>query len=71
MRLISSDGTNFNLTIAGYQYPHLETELHSSNWLNIQIDIDGAQGRWRATAPCLLTYEAQRLADWLEQAPES
>jgi hypothetical protein len=26
MRLTSSDGTNFNLTIAGYQYPHLETE---------------------------------------------
>jgi hypothetical protein len=66
MRLTSADGTNFNLTIAGYQYPHLAAEPYDSNWLDISVEIDGAQGRWRSTDPALLTYEVAELADWLE-----
>jgi hypothetical protein len=65
MRLTSSDGTNFNLTIVGYQFPHLAAEPYDSNWLKIQIDVDGAQGRWRTADPALLTYEVAELADWL------
>lgn len=69
MRLTSSDGTNFNLTIAGYQFPHLATEPYDSNWLDITIEVDGAQGRWSHTDPALLTYEAAKLAAWLESIP--
>jgi hypothetical protein len=67
MRLPSSDGTNFNLTVAGYQYPHLAAEPHDLNRSHIQLELDVAQGRRQATAPCPLTYEVAELADWLEQ----
>jgi hypothetical protein len=67
LRLTSSDDSNFNLTIAGYQYPHLAAEPHDLNWSHIQLELDIAQGRRQATAPYPLTYEVAELADWLEQ----
>lgn len=65
MRLKSA-GTSFYLTILGYQHPDAAGEPYDANWLSIHVEAASPQGAWTGTDPCLLTYEAARLADWLE-----
>lgn len=65
MRLKSA-GTSFYLTILGYQHPDAAGEPYDANWLSIHVEAASPQGAWTGTDPCLLTYEAVRLADWLE-----
>ncbi len=65
MRL-STNNSSFNLTILGYQYPDAAGEPYDANWLSIHVEAGGPEGEWTGTDPCLLTYEATRLADWLE-----
>jgi hypothetical protein len=70
MKLASSDGQTFEMRILGYQFPHLETELHDSNWLIIAGEVTHPKGSWQFKAPCLLTYEAERLASWIDLVAE-
>jgi len=56
----------FELRIAGYQFPSMETVEYDSNWLMIQISVSHPKGNWASTDPCLLTYEVAQLADWLQ-----
>ena len=65
MRLISSD-SSFLLTVLGYQHPDAAGEPYDAHGLAIQINASGPGGVWTGTDPCLLTYEAARLADGLE-----
>jgi hypothetical protein len=65
MRLFDKSGFGYELTILGYQFPHLATEEYDSNWLNVQVDVVHPEGSWKATDAALLTYEAEHLADWL------
>jgi len=65
MQLNSHDST-FQLTVLGYEHPDAAGEPYDANWLTIQVHASGPDGVWTGTDPCLLTYEAVRLADWLE-----
>ncbi len=56
------------MTLLGYQHPDAAGEPYDANWLSIQVDASGPGGAWTGTDPCLLTYEAVRLADWLAAA---
>ena len=69
MRLTSHDST-FHLTILGYQHPDAAGEPYDANWLSIHVEASGPAGAWTGTDPCRLTYEAARLADWLEAVGE-
>jgi hypothetical protein len=60
-------GSFFSLELLGYKYPDAEGEPYDANWLLVRVDTAGPQGAWSITDPCLLTYEAARLADWLEK----
>jgi hypothetical protein len=62
---LNSRSASFHLTILGYQYPDAAGEPYDANWLSIQVEAAGLDGAWTGTDPCLLTYEAVRLADWL------
>jgi hypothetical protein len=62
----SVPGSFFHLELLGYKYPDAEGEPYDANWLLVRVDAAGPQGAWSITDPCLLTYEASRLADWLE-----
>ena len=64
MKLTAQDAS-FYLTILGYQYPDAAGEPYDANWLSIHVEAAGRDGAWTGTDPCLLTYEAARLADWL------
>ncbi len=66
MRLETADGQSLELRILGYEFPELETEEDDSNWLIVEGKIAHPRGGWKFRDPCLLTYEASRLADWLD-----
>jgi hypothetical protein len=66
VRLETTDGHSLELRILGYQYPDMETEEYDSNWLIVEGQIMHPRGGWKFRDPCLLTYEASRLAAWLE-----
>jgi hypothetical protein len=66
MHLVSLSGASFGLRILGYQFPRILDSYYDSNWLVIQVDVVHPQGAWCASDPCLLTFEVQKLAKWLE-----
>ena len=65
MRLVGREGS-LELTLAGYQFPHLATAPWDSNWLNVRVRVQHPRGNWTAQDPCLLTYDVAGLADWLD-----
>ncbi len=54
MKLLNNDQTGFELTIAGYQFPEMETEEYDSNWLLIQKSI----------RPCCMVRAKCSLKSW-------
>jgi hypothetical protein len=66
MKLASKDGHLFEMRILQYQFPHMETEDYDSNWLIIEGEVIHPKGSWHFRDPCLLTYEAERLASWMD-----
>lgn len=63
--ILTSPASTYRLTVLGYQYPDAG-EPYDANWLSIQVDVASPEGQWSGTDACLLTYEAVRLADWLD-----
>ena len=61
MLLRGIDGTEFEMEVVSYQFPHLEHEQYDSDWLNIKIRVRMSQGYWTSTDPSLLTWELARL----------
>ena len=74
MRLISSDGAAVELKPISYEFPTTTSDRggsfdHDANWLIIEGDVQTGDGRkWSFRDPCLLTTDAQQLAEWLEAA---
>ena len=66
MRLATNTDFAVELRIAGYQFPDNHTAKYDSNWLVIEGRVHHPSGDWTFRDPCLLTYEAAQLADWLE-----
>jgi hypothetical protein len=80
VRLVSSDGALVELQPTGYQFSHAgrtgavradsatASYAHwDANWLVIRGDIRAADGHsWTFTDPCLTTWEAERLSEWLD-----
>ncbi len=67
MKLASKDGRSIvELQILGYQFPYLETKEYDSNWLIVAGNVMHQSGSWQFTDPCLLTYEAEQLASWMD-----
>jgi hypothetical protein len=68
--LADKNGSRFELTILGYQYPAIVDDEWDSNWLNIRIHAQTERGGWSATDPSLTTADVVRLADWLDAVAE-
>jgi hypothetical protein len=83
MQLNSSGGASVELRIAGYQSPdpgalapdHVwvrraadSPEKWEPNWLQVCGHVTVADGRaWAFDDPCLTTWEARELGDWLRE----
>jgi len=74
MRLISSNGNVVALTIGGYEYPaHRgsgDDPDWDANWLIIQGQVVNGEDQWSFRDPCLLTWEARKLAGWLRSVAD-
>lgn len=70
MLLTGTDGAEFEMEVAGYQFPHLEHEEYDSDWLNIKIRVRLAAGSWTSIDPSLLMWELASLAEWLGSIAE-
>ncbi|MBD9651419.1 hypothetical protein IB267_24005 [Ensifer sp. ENS09] len=54
------------LTIRQYEFPNVEGDESDSNWLVVEGSVDINGTKWTFRDPYLTTFEAERLADWLE-----
>jgi hypothetical protein len=55
----------FRLIIAGYQFPDNNNDEWDSDWLFIDGSVRLNGKEWSFRDPCLTTFEAADLADWL------
>ena len=62
MILRDSKGEEFELSIAGYEFPHSH-----ENWLLMDVRMKGPKGERRKRDPCMTVEEAGELAEWLDE----
>jgi hypothetical protein len=64
--LRSRDLSAFELKVAGYQFPGFSGDVFDNNWLVVEGRVAPADERaWEFRDPALLTWEVERLSDWL------
>jgi hypothetical protein len=71
VRLVSADGAALDLHPIRHQFPPTPGSLRDwdGNWLVIHGSVRTAAGEaWSFTDPCLTTWEARELHDWLTAA---
>lgn len=72
MRLSSDGGSMVLLSPMGYQFPAQAgsgDQDWDANWLIVAGSVIAEDGRrWSFRAPCLTTWEARSLTDWLRAA---
>src|SRR5918995_5476502 len=67
MILRSRDLSEFELRVSGYQFPDMESDEWDANWLIVEGRISPVDERaWEFSDPALLTWEVERLSNWLE-----
>jgi hypothetical protein len=64
--VLTGEDSWFGLVITGYQFPEISNDEWDSNWLIIDGSVSLSGREWHFRDPCLTTFEAMRLADWLE-----
>ncbi len=70
MILEGTNGRRLELTLVAYEFPEIEDDRWDSNWLVVRISAADDTDSWTAEDPCLLTWEVDELADWLDAVAE-
>ncbi|MGY5884977.1 WapI family immunity protein [Modestobacter lacusdianchii] len=73
MLLTSLDGASVELRPTRYQFPAAPKEPGDwdANWLEVRGRVRTAAGEsWKFDDPCLTTWEARELRDWLQAAAD-
>ncbi len=65
MILRGADNVSFTLEIVSYQFS-APADRDDANWLVIKGQLAGTARDWFFTEPCLLTFEAEQLLQWLK-----
>jgi hypothetical protein len=61
------DLSEFELEVAGYQVPGFAGDIFDANWLIVEGRVAPADERaWEFRDPALLTWEIERLSNWLD-----
>jgi len=67
MVLRGRDLSTFELRVAGYQFSGVVGDVFDDNWLMVKTRAAPADERpWESEDPSLLTWEVERLSNWLE-----
>lgn len=64
--LLKNPHLQFELQIAGYEFIDNPLDEYDYNWLQITVSIQGFEQAWQCTAASLLTWEVQKLINWLQ-----
>jgi hypothetical protein len=67
MNLQNKKGHKFCLEVVGYAFPSNTDDYWDSNFLNVRIRGENALSSWNVEDTCLLTFEVEQLAKWLEK----
>jgi hypothetical protein len=59
------DGSELELHVVGYQFPHNTADPWDSNSLLVAVRVLSPHGTWQVVDPCLTTWEAAHLVQWL------
>lgn len=62
--------SSLKMVIKQYQFPDIEDDAWDSNWLVVEDRVDIKGRKWTFRDPCLTTFEAEHLADWLEEVSQ-
>lgn len=68
MELASPQGNLVSLSICGYEFPGTTGSGErdwDANWLIIEGAVKSGDQEWTFRHPCLTTWEARELSDWL------
>ena len=65
MQLVGRQGTRLELRLVGYQYPDERYDPWDSNTLLVSVRVLTPEGSWDVVDPCLTTWEAGHLIQWL------
>lgn len=57
--------------VHGYQFPELIDEPYDADWLDVRVHVTHPSGVFSRIKPCLLTFEVQRLIEWIRTYPSS
>jgi hypothetical protein len=61
------DLSEFELEVVGYQFPSFSGDMFDDNWLIVEGRVAPTDERaWEFRDPALLTWEVERLCNWLE-----
>lgn len=71
MKLMAGKTTDFEMTVAGYQFPHLANQEYDADWLIVSVQVRHPRGAWNKTDPCLLTWELAELTEWFERIADN
>jgi hypothetical protein len=63
--LVGRHGTELELHIVGYQFPDERFDPWDSNALLVSVRVLASEGSWDVVDPCLTTWEAGHLIQWL------
>ena len=65
--ILEGVGGSLRLSFVSYQFPSNYDDEWDSNWLIVAgvASLDGKE--WSFQDPCLTTFEAEQLADWLDK----
>jgi len=67
MRLTGASGDFVEISVAGYQFPNNTHDDYDSNSLLIDTTASVNRRPWTSRDACLLTWEVEWPANWLEQ----
>lgn len=65
MQLVGRQGTRLELRLVGYQHPDGRYDPWDSNTLLVSVRVLTPDGSWDVVDPCLTTWEAGHLIQWL------
>jgi hypothetical protein len=66
VRLLTKEGASFELSLLAWQRPRGAPNEIDANRLQVRITLATEDGSWNEIAPCLVAWEAERLAEWFE-----
>jgi hypothetical protein len=68
VEFVGDTGDRLSLRVVDYEDPRDTSDHFGSNWLSVELSACRGGQAWRVLSPCLLTWELEWIARWMESA---